>query len=336
MVRMVAGACLAGAFAAGCTNENSVDYQTKTDTWAQAPNNQVDILWVVDDSFSMEEEQQTLANGFASFASQLDESGTDFQMGVITTSFDYSDPNRGVLLGDPPFLTQGDDYENLFQDRATVGTGGSDKEKGLEAALHALSPLMTIGGANDGFVRKDAQLLLVFVSDEEDCSDNGALEGQPPSDCYTQFDKLTPVQTIVQDLQDLKDDYNLVQVGAIVGTQASTCDAVDGSRYQIVAALTGGLIGDICRSDWSGMMGDLGLNATGIRTQFQLSSAAQPDTLEVFVDDEPVPNDPSNGYTYDEASWFVTFHGTAVPPRGSTVSATYTVDPGRIEPEVTE
>lgn len=337
MIRMVAVSC-AGLALAGCATENAVDYQTNTDTWAQAPNNQVDILWVIDNSFSMEEEQQVLAEGFAAFASQLESSGTDFQIGVITTSFDYSDSERGVLVGDPPFLTPDDDYEALFAARTSVGTGGSDKEKGLEAAVFALSPLMTVSGApNEGFVRKDAQLLVIFVSDEEDCSDNGALEGQPAADCYTQLDKLTPVPTIVQDLQDLKDDFSHVQTGAIVGTRQSSCpDVIEGSRYQQVSALTGGLIGDICRTEWNGMLGDLGLNATGIRTSFQLSSAAQPDTLQVFVDDVEVPNDPQRGYTYDEASWFITFHKDAIPPRGSSVSASYTVDPGRLEPEVTE
>ena len=79
--------------------------------------------------------------------------------------------------------------------------------------------------------------------------------------------------SFVQDLQDSKDDFSMVQVGAIVGIGAQTndCAAVDGSRYQAAAVLTGGLVGDICRTEWNGMMSDLGLNATGIRSQFQLS-----------------------------------------------------------------
>ena len=124
MIRKLALASLGATLVAGCATESAVAFQEKTDTWAQAPNNQVDILFVIDDSFSMEEEQQTLAAGFAAFASELESSGTDFQLGVITTSFDYTDPNRGVLIGDPPILTQNDDYEAQFA-TATPSSIGS-------------------------------------------------------------------------------------------------------------------------------------------------------------------------------------------------------------------
>lgn len=322
------------AMFAGCATEGAVQYQTQTDTFAQAANNLVDILWVIDDSFSMSEEQETLKLGFDSFASRLDESGTDFQIGVITTSFDYTDPERGKLIGDPPFLTNGDDYQAGFASRATVGVDGSDKEKGLDAALFALYPTMVLpGGANEGFLREDGQLLVVIVSDEDDCSDNGALEGKSATSCYTESDELTPVSELVQDFRGLKASDDLVQIGAIVARDKG-CPEYPGSRYAEAAALTGGLYGDICQSDWSSMLQDLGLNATGIHTRFQLSRAAQPDTLEVYVDETPIVADEVDGYTYDVDSWFIEVHGSAIPPRGSSLSATYTVDPGRREPEI--
>ena len=126
-----------------------------TDTWYQEPTNQVDILWVVDDSVSMAEEQKQIADGFEDFINAIQETNTDFHLGVITTSFDYNDPARGKLIGDPAVITAKDDYINLFRDRVRVGTGGSDREKGLEAASYALSPAMTTG-ANEGFLRTEA------------------------------------------------------------------------------------------------------------------------------------------------------------------------------------
>jgi hypothetical protein len=320
---------------AACQSDRNLFEQVNTDSWAQAPTNLVDILWVIDDSGSMTEEQNTLVNGFASFASEIESSGTEFHLGVITTSFDYADPDRASLLGDPPYLTPADDYQGLFPTRALVGIGGEDKEKGLEAAVWALQPTMNLpGAANEGFVRKDAQMLVVIVSDEEDCSDEGLLEGQPPEACYQQMGELPPVSRFVTDLRSFKDDPSQVQVAAIVGTSRSTCDEQYlGARYIEAAGLTGGLVGDICQSDWSTMLGDLGLNATGIRTRFQLSDAAQPETIVVHVDDTEVPSDPTNGWTYDEASWYLEFHGTSIPPRGSAISATYTVQPGAPAPE---
>jgi hypothetical protein len=322
----------------GCPSENTVELQTQLDTFAQAPNNKVDILWVVDDSNSMAEEQAALGAGFASFAGELESSGTDFQIGLVTTSFEYTNPDRGKLIGDPPFLTNADaDYEAEFVRRATaVGTGGSDKEKGLEVALYAVSPLnVAPGGINEGFVRSDAQLLVVIVSDEEDCSDGGALEGQDSKSCYERRDDLTPVNEFVRDFRDLKSDESLVSVGVIVGPANPCAEVIHGERYLSFARLMGGLQGDICTSDWSGMLGGLGLNATGIREQFQLSKAAQPETIVVYVDETEVPEDPANGWTYDVASWYLTFHGSSIPPRGATITVDYTVDPSRVAPEGT-
>lgn len=320
--------------AAGCKSEGNLFEQINTDSFAQAPSNEVDILWVIDNSNSMTEEQATLRSGFSLFADQLDESGTDFHLGVISTSFDYDDPTRGVLVGDPPYLTPEDDYVSAFTQRATLGIDGSDKEKGLEAALYALQPTMTFeGGPNAGFVRPDAQLLVVFVSDEEDCSDSGVLEGQGADACYRDEDLLPPISKYVKGLEDLKKDKSYVQVGAIVGTVGSTCQAVPGTRYINVAALTGGLVGDICQTQWDAILSDLGLNATGVRSQFQLSAAAVPETIQVWVDEEEWQEDPVNGWTYDEATWFLSFHDR-LPPRGSVISVQYTVRPGVSEPQV--
>ena len=316
----------------GCGIEQAVNERTQTDNWYQAPNNKIDILWVVDDSCTMGEEQDTLVSGFTSFVSQMETSGTDFHIGVISTSFDYSDADRGKLMGEPPFLTLEDDYLSLFSERAILGIEGSDKEKGLEAADWALSPTMTTG-ANLGFVRDEAQLLIVFVSDEEDCSDEGALEGEVAEECYRQKGQLVPVSEYVDSFRSIKDDKEDVQVSAIVGTEDKSCeDAYPGSRYIQTAAMTGGSVGDICTSNWSNMLSDLGLVATGVRTSFQTSYAAKPETLKVFVDDEEIKENATAGWTYDPDTWYITFGVNAIPERDSEIYAEYTVLSGASEP----
>ena len=328
---------ITGGLLVACVQENDFVERIQSDSWFQAPNNQVDILWVVDDSCSMGEEQQTLANGFSSFVQQMEASQTDFHLGVISTSFDETDTMRGVLIGDPPYLTSEDEgFEEDFIGRAQVGIDGSDKEKGLAAAEYALSPALTSSGPNAGFVRADAQLLVVFVTDEEDCSDGGALFGQPAEECYKQDELLVPVTSYVQSYRDLKDSGDMVQVGAIVGVQNAACDdAFPGSRYIQTAALLGGLVGDICLADWSTMLSDLGLNATGIRTSFQTTHLARVDTLKVWVNEVEIPQDPTSGWTYDEATWYIEFAPSAVPERDASIVAEYKIQPGVNAPEVT-
>lgn len=316
----------------GCVSEADLYQQTGYDLWYQAPSNDIDILWVVDDSCSMAEEQDLLSSGFATFIGEMESTGTDFQIGVITTSFEYSNSDRGVLLGEPAFITPEDDYVGLFAERAVVGIHGADKEKGLEAAAYAVSPVLATG-ANMGFVRPEARLLVVFVTDEEDCSDGGALEGFPAEACYTRSDELVPVSEYVVAIRNLKEDPNLIQLSAIIGLDDSSCaDVYPGDRYEEAATLTGGLVGDVCDSDWSSMMGDLGLTASGIRSSFRLTNAAVPDTLQVFVNDVEVFEDSFLGWTYNPDTWFIDFHGPGVPERSSEIYATYTVLPGATPP----
>lgn len=315
---------------AACKNENDIFERTGTDVWFQAQTDQVDILFVVDDSHSMAEEQEALAAGFSAFISEIEATETDFHIGVITTSFDYTDPDRGKLVGDPAVITTEDAYEALFTQRVVVGTAGSDREKGLEAAAYALSPVMR-AGANAGLVRDGAFLLVIFVSDEDDCSDRGALESEGPAACYEMTDQLVEVDTLVAELQAAKSEADQLYMGAIVGPKKSDggCEsAVPGHRYMEAAHATGGLVGNVCDTDWTSILYELGLNATGVLSSFQLSDPAKPDTIEVFVGEVEVPADALQGWTYDEETWYVTFHGDTVPPRGSQISITYTIGSG--------
>ncbi len=326
---------------AGCKSDIDLYNQTGNDEWAQSPNNEVDILFIVDDSASMAEEQEALSAGFEDFIGNMVDTATDFHLGVISTSFEYANPNRGQLIGTPAFLTVNDDYVAGFQDRVGIGTGGSDKEKGLEAAAYALSPTL-LGGAHAGFIRPEASLLIVVVSDEEDCSDDAALEGQPPDTCYTRKDDLVPVEEYVDAFQNMKVNKDMVQLAAIVGIDDGCPDAFVGTRYLELAGYTRGVVGNICSTDWGGIMFDVGLNASSIKATFTLTFAAVVDesfTVHVDLDgslnepadetadDVEIPQDPIDGWTYDATGPSITFHGASVPPRGATIFANYTVDP---------
>jgi hypothetical protein len=85
---------------------------------------------------------------------------------------------RVLPAGSPTLIA--DFTENVY-----VGACGSGKEQGLRAARLALSePLLS--GANAGFLRSGARLVLVIVSDDDDCSDPGdASQANEPPGCTT-------------------------------------------------------------------------------------------------------------------------------------------------------
>lgn len=337
----VAGLWVVGIALLGGCNEQKFSRRIEVDTFNQAPSNQVDILWVVDNSRSMAEEQQAVATSAQQFVTGLESSGMDFHLGVITTDVDASNPDAGVLLGNPSYLENSTaNYVSAFQGRVQVSTGGSDQEKGLQAAITALTPPLT-NSRNIGFLREDAMLSIIFLSDENDCSDFGALgSGADGESCYTDSDKLTPVSNLSDLLRTTKEDPSLITVSGIIGppTDRACADTVPGHRYEIAISSFAGIEADICSSDYSGIMERLGLIATGVMDTFALSYVPDPETIEVAIKpaespEYDVPQNEVDGWTYldDPAAPRVQFHGTAIPERGALVSVTYEVA-GNIEP----
>jgi hypothetical protein len=201
-----------------------------------------DLLFVIDNSGSMAEEQEAIARELPAFLDELRRGNgveQDFRVGVITTSVylraffdnrDQYDPDQykdqaGRLqpvpdaLGRPTaerYLEQSDlELLEKFRRLVKVGTRGSGQESPFEAVRLAVTPPLSttlVGeGGNAGFLRDGARLLVVVVSDEEDCS---STERPPPVTltedtsrdlCSEQADLLTPVQEYVRAFRSLED-----------------------------------------------------------------------------------------------------------------------------------
>lgn len=318
----------------GC-NDNSFTRAVTRDVFEQAPSNSVDILWVMDNSISMQNEQEAVAAGAQDFADRLVNTDIDFHLGVVSTDMSTENADAGALLGSPKYIENATpNYVQAFQQRVLLGTGGDDQERGLQAAITALTPPMT-DNRNYGFLRDDAMLSIIVVSDENDCSDFGALPaGSTGEDCYQQYEALTPVADLVRMLRGIKSDPDRVVFSGIIGPDAvENCeDTVPGKRYYTAIGMLGGFQGDICQTNYSELMDSLGEITTGIRTDFPLQHVPDPDTIVVTVrapdtEDVEVVEDPANGWTYNEdpTAPEILFAGTAIPPRGSEVTIEYTV-----------
>ncbi len=292
----------------------------QTDVFNQTSGNMVDILWVVDDSGSMEEEQALLAQNFATFIGFADSLGIDYQTAVTTTEvnnldsagkiwacngFDKiirsTDPNRvpafecAVAVSNPP-------NGNLPPNEGSSG----EKEAGLGAAKLALSTPL-VDHENAGFLRFDASLAVIIVSDEEDQSDG-------------------PVESYATFFRNIKGDENLVSVSAIAGDVPNGCPTADaGARYQMAALSLNGQFESICAQSWTNMLMNIGFDAFTRRTSWPLSREAEPGTITVRVGGATVPQGATDGWTYDAASNSVAFHGNGVPPDGASIEITYQV-----------
>jgi hypothetical protein len=175
--------------------------------------NKMDLVFVIDDSGSMQEEQANLATNFPMFAQLLssyvtpDGEHIDYRIAVTTTGKDlmYTIVNGPISL---PQSENGDDgafrnncnmtkrfleptdanMQQVLACRANVGTGGPSFEMPLLMTKWALDKRV-VDGTNAGFLRSDALLGVVMLTDEDDASTEQnnftvTATSQPPVDFH--------------------------------------------------------------------------------------------------------------------------------------------------------
>ena len=163
--------------------------------------------------------------------------------------------------------------------------------------------------------------VLVFVTDEEDCSDDGLFDDDDAEECYYSSRKLPPVSKFVKQLQDAKQAPEMLVIGSIVGPKAG-CDAYPGRRYWQAAYQTGGLVGDICAGDWSRFLSDIGGSASGGRRVIPVLEPVIESSVEVLLDGEPL----EEGWSWNPVSCAVEFVTSEPPEAGTKVTVRYRVD----------
>lgn len=251
-----------------------------------------DILFVVDDSCSMQEEQEALAANFDAFISNFVGTNLDYHIGVTRAALE----ERGELTGPPVewgrlesasdgarwLSSETGDIVTEFNEMANVGTNGHNCEMALQASFSALVSRSVVDGYNDGFYREDAHLTLVLLSDE---NDHGLDEAIPPfiSACGG-----LPPDEYSDWLAGLK-GYNhqdKVSFTAIVGGwDGCNGDEADPAPayMEVVEAVDGNFL-SICADDWSTFLTELGLEAAGLKKSFQLRRIPVEDTLVLTID----------------------------------------------------
>ncbi|HMV66803.1 MAG TPA: hypothetical protein PKA64_08135 [Myxococcota bacterium] len=264
---------LPDAGAVGVPNPPNLATPVKEDVIVQITTPEVDILWVIDNSGSMSEEQKKLKDNFGEFIKFFVDSGLDWHIGIVSTD---TDADRGRLqgAGGTRFMTP--DTPNpidTFRQMATLGTNGSSDERGRRAAHMALTD-PNLSGYNAGFYRDNASLHLIVISDELDSSGN-----DPTSNEFINF------------LNALKPDPEMVTFSSIVGPEAGCATSDSGRDYLRITEAVGGISESICRDDWSQVLEQLGLQAAGLKREYFLSEVPVPGTIEVWVEQD--------GFVYD-------------------------------------
>jgi hypothetical protein len=298
--RLALALCAAAAAAlTGC-----VDYEVvrkkEIDSWKQ-PSREggVDVLWVIDGSYSMDEEQLQLAAHADTFVTFLSTAPVDFHLAVTTTDAD----GAGTLIGPVLDLETPELSDAFLAQVVTVGEGDRTEE-GFTAALAAGG--LETGGAD--FVREAADLEIVFFSDEDDQS------SVEPAD-------------FIAELKDGRPRGGL-SINAIAGDLPDGCASISAAadptpRYVEAVEATGGLRESICSYDYKAMMERMALHVLGLQVRFTLTRLPELATMEVRVDGALVHQRDRHGWRYDAGDNSVVFDGFSVPPPGAGIEVHY-------------
>ncbi len=271
-------------------------YGVNVDAFVQGSPGAVDILFILDNSCSMDEAQAEIAARFSEFGDALEALDADYQIAVITTD---SPVFQGPILDRATI-----DLVAAFAVHSAVGVAGSGTERPSEMAYQAALPGGD-AGVDGEFLRVEAGLSLIFVSNEPDSS---------PS-AWAHY---------LSHFESLKTDRSAVVAHAISGDWPGGCGGASATNnvYEMTVA-TGGLYLSICEEDWSAHMESLGEASVGVAETrfFELSAWPIPDTVVVRVDGVET----LTGWAYDEASRSAVFEEAAVPGAGATVEVEYTL-----------
>lgn len=292
------------------------DYNYNEEIFNQSEPGPVDILWSIDASCSMSEEVNQLAAQFDIFINTFVNLGLDYQIGITTTD-DSGSGDSGKLLG-AGVISEANSgsiaqVKTDFLDTIAIANDGLGGEAGFGATKLALSEPL-ISTANAGFIREEATLQVIVVSDEPEQS------------------TLTPTQYATW-LDGVKSSPDDSAFSAVVADRTQGCvlnfsgsNAEPAPKYHDAIDATGGAWIDICKNDFAQMMTYLSYQAAGIIGTWPLQDVpVNQSHITVTIDGQDIGFSAINGWSYDASTNSVEFHGTAIPGPGTEIIIEYPV-----------
>ena len=284
----------------------------------------IDVLWIIDDSGSMQSSQDNLVANFQSFITKFQTKNYDFHMGVqstgawralfpsnFTNAAQYGKLKDGKSTDRSGIFVMDKNTPNLsdvFVKNASLGINGTGDERAFQSIEATL--LSTL---NPGFRRPEAYLAVIILSDEDDFSRTRSGSGgdnyndqylRPVSYFKNFLDSQVGVGNYSVNTISILDQQCLNQL--LINAQKIS------TRYIALADQTGGAKVSLCGNFGTGLDFIAG-SIIAANSVFKLARTPIESTIRVKINGAVVPQDATNGWTYDSTENSVTLHGSSIP-----------------------
>ncbi|MGM0596192.1 MAG: hypothetical protein ACQES9_04065 [Myxococcota bacterium] len=280
-----------------------------------------DIIWVIDESGSMYEEQSSVAANAVDFFNRAISYGLDFRMGVVGVG----EAQGGHFCTDQE---QADDYfltpSDLSKFQACVmepyGSYPSEgaSEYGITSGYNAIINHLPRQSDNMAKIRPDAALVVLYVSDEraqelkDDCggSESGGMDNYDPN-CM--WNVIGPTVSI---LEGDEDTGSVGKAHAIIGPPPDGCDSANqvGQGYLDVVQYMGGQVGSVCQSDLGPTLQIIIEDIVASSSPVRLHHVPISLSLAASKDGEALERSRSNGFDYRASANALVFIGQTFDP----------------------
>lgn len=244
-------------------------------------NDLVDILFVIDNSDSMQEEQTYIAQRFHSLVDQF--KTMNWQIAMVTTTPSHSVygdgrfvkfPNNDYMISSKLDLATARD---LFAKTVQRDESGSNTEEGIRATARSIQRYATPKEAIDQYHRKffrdGASLSVVVVSDEDESD-------------FQPINQEKELLKLVDKTWQGNKKFQFHSIIARPGDQAclKANGHTQGYHYAELTKMTHGILGDICALDYGSQLAAIGQSVANTQKTYDL------DCVPKDLDNNGVPD----------------------------------------------
>jgi hypothetical protein len=295
---------------AGYTDQTDI----QCDSFPSVGNNQVDFIWIVDNSDSMGDEQAAVAAAGDAMGALLANTTLDWRVGVANSDANFD----GLLYGG---FTE--DIGTFKSDILAQGTTGSPLERSLQMGVNAIDHSLPCEEGTKWKLRCGATRIVIILSDEDD----ETIEENSGGDNYPGDPNPTWVDSFARAYRDRE-----VILFAIAGGAPRCPTAYNASKgiNAVVNAVGGGSVGSICDVDQTANVENIIRAASGVSSTYLLTQPPISSTIKVASVPAPaqapreVPRSRTDGFDYDGVTNAILFYGSYRPVHnGLDVVASY-------------